>query len=122
MRIIVDTDVLWKPRVLQQLADQPADVVVPAIVFTERARQYRKRGWSPDALSLHLRAAQMVVEDFRPEHGLRYAARLVKDGQWKRLARDAMIAGHLEQDDILWTGNAKDFLALGVPEEQIHRT
>lgn len=119
MRIVLDTSVLWNPVALRRLAELEFDVVVPAIVFTERARQYRKRGWTIDSLWRQLRSNEFAVEAFGAEHGLRFAANVLDDRLWDRISRDALIAGHLEPDDILWTSNVEDFVSAGVRREQI---
>lgn len=41
------------------------------------------------------------------------------DADWERLNRHAFIAGHVGPDDELWATNPRDFLTLGVPEEQV---
>jgi hypothetical protein len=43
----------------------------------------------------------------------------MKPDRWEARARDAMIAGYVGDADVLWTFNAKDFRALGLPDRQI---
>jgi hypothetical protein len=47
---VLDTGVLFRAEALERLARLPSDVIVPAVVFTERARQLAKRGITPDDL------------------------------------------------------------------------
>lgn len=119
MRIVIDTGVLWRPAALRALAEMPHDIVVPAVVFVERARQVARDGRRPDELLELFEANDMEVEPFGVEQALRYAVDLHDDDAWKRLARDAMIAGHLAGDDMLWTTNPRDFLEAGVERERI---
>ena len=117
MRVILDTNVLWHPEVLGK-AKETALPVLPAVAFAERARQMLQAGRTVEELWILLRGAEVDVEPFLPDHGLRIAAHL-DDLTWRRHARDAFIAGHVGPDDVLWTKNPKDFLAVGLRKEQI---
>lgn len=117
-RIVLDTGVLWAPDALERLVAQPADAILPAVAFTERARQILQAGRRVQELWDLLHRADIEVEVFRAEHGLRVAARL-DDVAWRRHARDALIAGHVGPEDVLWTRNPRDFLAVGLRPEQI---
>lgn len=119
MRVIVDTGVFFLPEALEDLARLPHDVIVPAAASTERARQLQKRSEAPAVLRDALAVNEMVVEPYGVVQAERYAVHVNDDEVWRRIARDAMIAGHLEEDDVLWTTNPKDFHALGVPEDQV---
>ncbi|SRR5581483_2332062 len=118
MAVVIDTNVLWHPEVLDLLEDE--DVVVPALVFLERSRQLRQRGRDPDDLLRNLERLGWRVEPFDVEHAYRSALRApLDDKAWIKLARDAIIAGHVGPGDVLWTFNAKDFRALGVAKERV---
>lgn len=119
MRIVLDTGALWKPRALRALAELPDPVIVPAVVFTERARQVRRDGRPVEELVEALEANEFQVEPHGPDVARRYAVRIADDREWRRLARDAMIAGHVGPGDLLWTTNPGDFQAVGLAEEQI---
>ena len=119
MRVVLDTNVLWDSGALAALARSSVNVVVPALVFAERARQYRQRGRSTRELREQLARNEFTLEDFRPEHAERYATNIVDDALWRRVSRDALIAGHLGPGDILLTANVKDFLAVGVQRDQL---
>lgn len=119
MRIVLDTGVLWRPDALRRLAQLPNDVIVPAIVYTERARQILRDGRSIEELDSALQANEFTVEAYSAEQATRYAVQIQDDNDWIRLARDAMIAGHVRDADLLWTTNPDDFEELGVPDEQI---
>lgn len=119
MRIVLDTGVLWRPRALRALAELPDDVVVPAAVFTERARQIRRDGRDVEELTSALEANEFQVEPYGPEEARRYAVEVQDDDAWRRLARDATIAGHVRSDDLLWTTDPDDFLEIGLEDEQI---
>jgi hypothetical protein len=59
------------------------------------------------------------VEPFGQDEARRFAARL-DDARWARLARDAMVAGHLRPGDLLWTTDPHDFAELGVAPARLH--
>ena len=118
MRLVVDTNVLWDRIALPALAAQKRPAILPAVAFIERARQLLQAGRTVDELWQLARDFGMEIEPLLPEHGLRMAARL-DDATWRRHARDAMIASHVGPDDVLWTKNPKDFLAVGLRPDQI---
>lgn len=119
MRIILDTGALFYPRALQAI-DPSVPVVVPAVVFLERSRQLAREGrMVPAEYRRLLRDSVWLVEPFGEEEALRTPGTRLDDAQWRRLARDAMIAGHVRPGDRLWTSNPRDFATLGVPTEQI---
>lgn len=118
-RIVLDTGVLWRPAALDALRPDRRAGILPAIAYTERARQFWARGWPVEDLDLLLAENAIDVEPFEKRHGLRYAARIGDEDRWHRWSRDAMIAGHVGPDDELWTTNPRDFIDLGVPPEQV---
>lgn len=119
MSVVLDTCALWSRSALAALATCGDEVVLPAVAYTERARQWLAAGRPLSALDELLRANHIDVEPFSPAHGLRFAAHVHDDDRWRRLAHDALIAGHLGPEDQLWTGNVDDFVAVGVPREQV---
>jgi len=119
VRLVVDTGVLWRPLALKKLAESGLRVVVPAVVFAERARQVAKRGGTAAALREALGLLGFEVEALEPSMAARYAVTVLDDNDWRRLSRDALIAGHLQPDDRLWTTNPKDFAMIGVPLDQV---
>lgn len=119
MRIVIDTGVFFHAAALRALASQPHEIIVPAVVFAERARQRAKLGEEPSVLLDRLEEQHMRLEPFGPAEAIRYVPRITDDRTWEKLARDAMIAGHVGPGDVLWTANRKDFEAIGVPPEQI---
>lgn len=119
MRIVLDTGVFYHPDALRRAARAEAELVVPAVVFMERARQLQRSGGDVRAFALRLVEDGYVVEPFRPSHALRYAVPLVDDRLWRKHFRDAMIAGHVGPGDELWTTNRRDFEAIGVPHDQL---
>lgn len=121
VRIVLDTGVFYRPDALESLARLPHDVIVPAVVFTERARQLAKRGIDPDAFADRLAANEFSIEAYGRKQAQRFAPAIHDDGAWRRLARDAMIAGHVrrEQGDVLWTTDEEDFRELGLGEEHL---
>lgn len=104
---------------MRALAELPDPVVVPAVVFTERARQIRRDGRDVAELEAALEANEFVVEAHGPEEARRFAVTITDDDDWRRLARDAMIAGHVRDEDVLWTTNPDNFLDVGLEVEQI---
>ncbi len=118
MRVILDTSVLWDSKAVLSLKLTKAQAVLPAIAFTERARQLREAGRGVSELWRLLDANEVVVEDFTAEMGLLVAANL-PDKVWAKHSRDALIAGHVGADDVLWTKNPRDFLLIGLHKEQV---
>lgn len=119
MRIVVDTNVLWNLEAVARLAEQPADLVVPAVVYAERLRQFAKQRVPRQRLDDHLARNRCHVEPFGTDEAARFVPRLTDDKAWRRLDRDAMIAGHVGPADVVWTSNPKDFLAVGLREDQV---
>jgi hypothetical protein len=120
MSLIVDTGVFWKPAALAKLRGKPG-VVVPSIVFMERARQLEAGGdMTLEEFAASLRSLRWTIAPFAAKEATR-TARLapMKPDRWEARARDAMIAGYVGDADVLWTFNAKDFRALGLPDRQI---
>lgn len=119
MRLIIDTGVLWRPDALRALVELPHDRILPAVAFAERARQVVTAGRTENELLDLLERSGIQVEPFDRVHASRWAPTIKDDAQWARRARDALIAGHLEKDDLLWTTDPTDFKAIGVPDDQI---
>lgn len=119
MRAILDTSALFRPAALADLARQAADMVLPAVAYAERLRQVSLRGQRKQEFDAFLVEMGVRIEPFGPDEAARFVPGLVDGPTWERLARDAMIAGHLGPGDLLWTTNPKDFLVLGVPKDQI---
>lgn len=119
MRFVLDTGVLWRPHLLRKLARGRQPLVVPAIVYMERLRQLARDGIGFGVLRDILRRCRIEVEPFTALHAERFASRMLDDEEWKRLSRDAMIAGHVDVGDVLWTTNPDDFRTIGLAEAQI---
>lgn len=119
MAIVLDTGVLYHPEVLRRLAELPDDIVLPAIAYAERGRQILRDGRSLPELDVALAENEIRVEPFDRDAALRYAVHVHDDATWRRTARDALIAGHVGENDILWTTNRSDFEVIGVPADQI---
>jgi hypothetical protein len=119
MRIIIDTGVLWVPQALRALAALSFDRILPAVAFAQRSRQIAKAGRSPDELQEILDRCGIQVEALSGARAARFSIGLTDDNDWARLARNALIAGHLGPDDVLWTTDPEDFRELGVSPKQI---
>jgi len=119
IRVILDTGVFYHPEALRQAARVEANLIVPSVVFMERARQLRRDGRDVRAFATRLVEDGYTVEPFRAAHALRYAIPLGDDRLWRRHFRDAMIAGHVGEGDELWTTNPRDFEAVGLRREQL---
>jgi predicted nucleic acid-binding protein len=117
MRIILDTGAMFHPEVLRRTLQSKAPVVLPAVAYAERRRQLRAAGRSLDEFSTLLAAALIDVEPFTRAEADRLPH--MGDEPWRRMARDALIAAHVQAGDELWTTNPKDFLLLGVPRQQV---
>lgn len=120
MRIVLDTGVFYHPDTLRRATRMVAQVIVPAVVFMERARQLQRDGGDVDAFAHRLGEDRYVVEPFHVVQATRYAVGMGDDKRWRRHYRDGMIAGHVESTDELWTTNRRDFELIGVPPGQIH--
>lgn len=118
-RIVIDTGVLWVPRALSILGQLADDIVLPAVAYAERARQYREVGRSLDRLDALLRRHRVIVEPMDAGHALAASEWTSDRGLWQKHGRDALIAGHIGLHDVLWTTNPRDFIALGFPEDKI---
>lgn len=115
MRILLDTSAFYYARALRRIP-RGDHVVVPAVAFTERARQLKRDGRaSPAVFHRSLADRGWKVEAFREEQAMR-AAHLapLDDERWQRLARDVLVAAHVRADDVLLTANTGDFLDLGI--------
>ena len=121
MRTVLDTSALYYPRALALLQDQGGDIVLPVVALVERARQLRRAGrdgWSD--MVLLAEASGWTVEAYDVAEARRTAALAPLDARaWARINRDAMIAGHVAKEDVLWTANPRDFAALGLRPAQI---
>lgn len=119
MREILDTSIFFRPESIQRLKRSGRQVIVPAVAFTERARQLKKAGIPPERFLAYLAENEFEVESYGFAEAVARAVNVVDDDRWARLARDAMIAGHVRPGDRLWTTNPRDFIALGVHADQI---
>lgn len=117
MRFILDTGVFYHPGTLREVVAQGVEVVVPAVAFTERARQLRRDGRSVEDFTRLLLEHAFVVEPYGLVQALRRAVHVADDRTWARHARDAMIAGHVGPEDVLWTTNRADFEAFLDPHQ-----
>lgn len=120
VRVVLDTSAFYYARALRRIprGDQ---VVVPAIVFTERARQLKRdQRATPAVFHRTLVERGWRVEAFREEHALR-AAHLAPpdDARWQKLARDVLVASHVREEDLLVTANLDDFIELGLPPRRL---
>lgn len=118
MRIIIDSGVLWRPEVMRNLKDRGLNLVLPAVAYAERLRQLSQRRQDVRRFHQGLEIARITVEPFGEEEARRVCPR-VPEEDWPRLARDAMIAGHVRRGDVLITTNPADFTKLGLGADQI---
>ncbi|MGB0652248.1 MAG: type II toxin-antitoxin system VapC family toxin [Thermoplasmatota archaeon] len=121
MRIILDTGVFFRKQALLNAEARHEPLIVPAIVFAERLRQVAARGISAQRLAREIERFGGHIEPFGPTQAARFVPGLadLPRRQWQRLARDAMIAGHLRDGDELWTTNVGDFEEIGVEKGRI---
>ncbi|MEA3201880.1 MAG: hypothetical protein QOE90_3308 [Thermoplasmata archaeon] len=121
MRIILDTSALYYPRAVATIERTGRTIVLPSIVFLERARQLQRDGH--DGIALMRRFAEAEEAQIEP-YGMVETLRTLRlrvhaDPAWRRSSRDAMIAGHVGEGDVLWTADRRDFAALGLRPAQI---
>lgn len=119
MRIILNTGVFFHPEALAMLKWYAAPVVVPAVVYAERCRQIKRGGGDVDRFARLLESFGATIEPLDAEAASRYTLEMTDDERWARLARDALIAGHVRPGDRLFTTNMRDFVEVGVPVKQI---
>lgn len=116
MRLVLDTSAFFVAGALRALRESSVDAILPAVAFAERARQLSREGrMAPEEFEGWLAANHIVVEPFGATEALRYAVRVRDPLLWRRAGRDAMIAGHVGPEDVLWTSNRRDFEAVGLP-------
>lgn len=120
MRVVLDTSAFYQKDAFRQLARVPNLIVLPVIAFAERVRQLERDGRDARLFVQRLAEFRILIEPLGAEAATRYTSRLHDDARWRRLARDALIAGHVQDEDVLWTMNPKDFLAVGLPSGRIH--
>lgn len=121
-RVVLDTNALFDRAALASLRDHLGDIVLPAVAFAERARQLRRQGRDVDELWGILERGRIRVESFGPDEALSRPLHAIPDAAWGRLARDAFIAGHVGDADVLWTRDVEDFVAVGLPRARIQDT
>jgi predicted nucleic acid-binding protein len=119
LTVVLDTGVFFVPEALERLAELPHDVIVPAVVFTERARQLSRQGVGVDGWLDAVEVNAFEIEAYGVDQARRWAPEIHDDEEWRRLARDAMIAGHLGEDRVLWTTNLADFQEIGLSDDRI---
>lgn len=123
MRVVLDTSALFYPEALVDLESRPDvdEIVLPAVVFLERARQLSRAGYpGVPKMALLVERGGLTVEAFDVTAAARSATLApLDDARWGRLSRDAIVAGHVRTGDELWTANPKDFRMLGLPAEQV---
>lgn len=119
LRIILDTNTLFRPRLLAQARDSGRPVVLPAVALAERIRQLERDGRHIERFKAMVQAAGIVIEPFDLDEAERVPEGARDDRLWLRHARDALIAAHLRPGDELWTTNPRDFEALGVPKSRL---
>jgi hypothetical protein len=118
LRIVIDIGVFFRREIWLELAEFDDDIVLPAVAFTERARQLSRQGINPRDFQIMLHMFDIEIEPFRAQEGLLRAV-TADDDWWKLNARDALIGGHVGPSDMLWTTNPKDFIKLGINPNQI---
>lgn len=117
MRAVLDTGVFYRRELLEGFLASEIEVVVPAVAYAERVRQLRRDGRDVEEFDRALARGNFVVEPFGGEEALRIPA--LRDREWGEHARDAMIAAHVREGDLLWTTNPRDFLAIGLKPSQV---
>lgn len=121
MRILLDTGIFWMPETLARLRESRATVVVPAVAYAERIRHLASQNRDVAPFTAFLDECNWTVEPYGAPEAERLLTRLGHLGQkrWERLARDALVAGHVKSGDKLWTTNPDDFLELGLTPSQV---
>lgn len=119
VRVVLDTGVLWRPDVLALVAKTRLPAVLPAVAYMERARQVRRDGGDVDRFRAWLAHMHIDIEPFDATAAERIAIRIEDDRVWRRLVRDAMIAGHVREDDLLYTTNPNDFVHVGLDPDRV---
>lgn len=119
MRLILDTGLFFRPIALREARKSGRPVVLPAIVLAERGRQLALLGRPFHEVATFAAESGIIIEPFDSPQAARLSERAPAKEMWDRHARDAMIAAHVREGDILWTTNPRDFLKLGLRPEQV---
>lgn len=117
MRVVLDTGAFYRRGTLGAFRGTDTEVVVPGVAFAERLRQLARDGRDIHHFLATLEEASFFVEAFGETEALRMVP--LDDATWALDARDAMIAAHVREGDVLWTTNPRDFLALGLKQAQV---
>jgi hypothetical protein len=118
MRVILDTGALFQPEWLRLAVEEGLELVLPVVAFAERRRQLLRDGRDVGRFEGSLAEWGVRIEPLGVEQACRYTG-VTDDDAWHELARDALVAAHVGDEDVLWTTNPKDFLRLGVPKERV---
>lgn len=109
MRLVLDTDALWNPRLVQGLTRAQhvglmqagrLDAVLPAVAFAERRRQVQRDRRALAAWLDTLGEAGIRVEPFDAETARNLRRASQDDQLWRRHARDFLIAAHVHGNRI----------------------
>jgi predicted nucleic acid-binding protein len=119
MRIILDTGAFFRPAALKKARDSRHRVIVPVVAYAERLRQVSAQGAARASRFKELFRPMVEAFDTEAAHRRVPALHAIPQDRWRRLARDAFIAGHVRPGDELWTTDPDDFVAVGVPKDQI---
>lgn len=119
MRIILDTGVLSRPDAIRDLAEQEHHLILPSLALAEHARFIDRAGHSLRDLLITLRMFEVEIEPLDVEQVHRLPRGAHEDHLWEAAGREALIASHLQDHDIVWTTNPDDFLALGLRPGQV---
>jgi predicted nucleic acid-binding protein len=119
VRLVLDTGVFYRLDALEQLKEVGAPIILPATVYMERGRQLLARGVPLESWDRTIREYGFIVEPFSSKEAARQAVHIHDERRWRRLYRDAMIAGHVGPHDVLWTTNPRDFLEVGLEAGQV---
>lgn len=107
MKFVLDTSALWHAPLWEALAtasgrglieDGRLQVILPAVAYAERLRQMRRYGQDVDLWKRSLDALGVEREGFQEMEAERIGASAWTEVEWRRHARDALIAAHVFGD------------------------
>lgn len=87
------------------------------MALVERIRPLRRDGRDVEPFLADVHATRLRIEPVRAGEAL--AVGRLGDEAWARHARDAMIAAHVREGDVLWTTDPRDLLAVGLEPSQV---
>lgn len=107
MKLVLDTSALWDGPLAEALIDAHAlgltedgrlHLLLPAVAYAERLRQLTRDDQDVALWREDIAAMGIAVEPFGLEQAARVPQLVMSNEEWRRDARDAMVAAHVVGD------------------------